>query len=81
MNFVSICILCVVAALTAFVIYRAKQNDRLSAMTESELLEESYWAQQHGDYENIYGCELERRQKQALVEPEVDQPSIVLDQA
>lgn len=44
MNCVSICMLCVVAALTAFVIYRAKQNDRLSAMTEPELLEESYWA-------------------------------------
>jgi hypothetical protein len=81
MNFLGICILSVVAAFTAFVIYRAKQNDRLGAMTESELLEESFWAQQDGNGKNIYSRELERRQQPAPFEPEVDQASIALDQA
>jgi hypothetical protein len=70
----SLCMLCLIAVVTVIVAltFRSRQNDKLAAMTDPELLGESFWAAQRGDYENIYSRELVRRQQPSRPGPDMD---------
>jgi hypothetical protein len=81
MNIESLCILCLVLTLAVAIVLRVRRKDRLAAMTETELLEESFWAVQSGDYNNIFSREFERRQLQeSPKERAIDEESISLHQ-
>jgi hypothetical protein len=70
----SLCILCLIAVVIVLVAlsFRSRQTDKLASMTDPELLGESFWAAQSGDYENIYSRELARRQQPARPGPDID---------
>jgi hypothetical protein len=75
-----LCFLCLAVSVFLVVLLRRRRKSKLAAMTDADLLQESYWAAQSGDYDNVYGRELARRQAAGSRKTEVDPESTVVHQ-
>lgn len=73
-------ILCCAIVVLLVLIVRTRQNDKLARMTDSELLEESFWAGQDGDYDNKYDREFMRRQADGQYQLDTEEPGAALTQ-